>query len=236
MAEVARLVRERFGGEAGRMRHRFILSVIAMGGVVAGYVTLARPWQLRWGATGVESGEVLPGDELMTVVDLAATRAITVRAEAGDVWPWVAQLGQGRGGFYSYDRLENMVGCDIHSADTIVPEWQDVRVGDEIWLAPQFGLQVAQVDPGRVLVLRGNGPPGSAETAASPAPPFDFTWAFVIRPEPGGMTRLIVRERYRYLLPWARFLVEPVEALSFIMSRKMLRGIRDRAERAVGSS
>jgi hypothetical protein len=147
-----------------------------------------------------------------------------VGAPAGQVWPWIAQLGQGRGGFYSYDFLENLVGCHIHSADRIVPEWQDAGVGDEIKLAPQVGLVVALLERGRSLVLRGGVPMGNTP------PPYDFTWAFVLRDEPSGATRLLVRERYAYTRPWARLLAEPVEVVSFVMSQKMLRGIRDRAE------
>ena len=145
---------------------------------------------------------------------------------ADQVGPWIAQLGHGRGGFYSYDALENLAGCHIHSADQIVPEWQDVRVGDQIRLAPQVALAVALLEPRRSLVLRGGAPMGNTP------PPYDFTWAFALREELPGTTRLLVRERYAYTRPWARLLVEPVEAVSFVMTQKMLRGIRDRAERA----
>jgi hypothetical protein len=169
----------------------------------------------------------LPGDELMPHADLTATRAVTVRAPADGVWPWIAQLGQGRGGFYSYDFLENLVGCDIHSADRIVPEWQAIDVGAQVRLHPEAGLIVALVEPGQALVLRGGVPMGRTP------PPYDFTWAFVLRGEPAGATRLVVRERYAYSRRWARLLVEPVEFVSFIMSRRMLRGIKERAERAV---
>jgi hypothetical protein len=171
-----------------------------------------------------ECGASLPGDDLIVSPDLTATRAITVRASADQVWPWIAQLGQGRGGFYSYDFLENLVGCDIHSADHIFPGWQGIRIGDEVRLAPAVGLDVAAVEPGRSLVLRGGIPMGNAPS------PYEFTWAWVLRNEPDGTSRLLVRERYAYTRPWARFLVEPVEAVSFVMSQKMLRGIRDRAE------
>jgi hypothetical protein len=140
------------------------------------------------------------------------------------VWPWIAQLGQGRGGFYSYDFLENLVGCDIHSADRIESEWQDVGVGDQVRLAPKVGLAVAFLERGRSLVLRGGIPVGNT------APPYDFTWAFVLRDEPDGTTRLLVRERYAYTRSWAWLLVEPAEAVSFVMSRKMLRGLRNRTE------
>jgi hypothetical protein len=136
-------------------------------------------------------------------------------------------LGQGRGGFYSYDFLENLVGCDIHSADRINPEWQDVDVGDEVRFAPEIGLAVASLEQGRSLVLRGGVPIGRT------APPYDFTWSFVLRAGPDKTTRLLVRERYAYKRPWARLIVEPTEVLSFVMSRKMLRGIKNRAERSL---
>jgi hypothetical protein len=201
----------------------------AIAGAAAAGVLLARRWQLRWGATAQELAGPLPGDELIARPDLTATRALTVRAPADQVWPWVAQLGQARGGFYSYDFLENLVGCDIHSADRVVPEWQDVEAGDKVGLHPEVALEVTAVDPGRSLVLRGGGPDGNAP------PPFDFTWAFAVRPGPDGTTRLIARERYAYTRPWARFIVEPVEVIDFLMTQKMLRGIRSRAEQAAGA-
>jgi hypothetical protein len=127
---------------------------------------------------------------------------VTIAADAGDVWPWLVQLGQGRGGFYSYDLLENLVArCDIHSADHIVAEWQRIAVGDRVLLHPDVPLAVAVVEPGQVLVLRGGVPMGTT------APPYDFTRR------------------------WAPLLVEAAEAVSFVMSQKMLRGIRVRAER-----
>jgi hypothetical protein len=167
----------------------------------------------------------LPGDGLMATANVQSTRAVTIRAAPNEVWPWIAQLGQGRGGFYSYDALENLVGCDIHSANTIVPEWQLVRVGDQVKLAPEVALTVATVDPGRALVLHGGIPMGSV------APPYDCTWAFVLRTTPDGSTRLVLRERYGYAHWWAALIVEPTEMVSFLMSTRMLRGIRQRVER-----
>jgi hypothetical protein len=213
------------------MRRRHVLGGTGIGGAIAAGMVLARRWQAQWGATGQEAGEPLPGDDLIARADLTATRAINVGVPADEVWPWIAQLGQGRGGFYSYDALENLAGCDIHSADRIVPEWQEVRVGDQIRLAPQVALAVALLEPRRSLVLRGGAPSGGAPMRNRP-PPYDFTWAFALREELPGTTRLLVRERYAYTRPWARLLVEPVEAVSFVMTQKMLRGIRDRAERA----
>jgi len=205
------------------VRCRYAAGVSAVG-FVAAYILVARPRQLRWGASAQECEASLPGDDLITSPDLVAARAVTVRTSVGRVWPWIAQMGQGRGGFYSYDFVENLAGCDIHSADRIVAEWQDIKIGNEIKLAPAVGLEVTALEPGRSLVLRGGAPMGNTP------PPYDFTWAWVLRDEPGGTARLLVRERYAYTRPWARFLVEPVEAVSFVMTDKMLRGIRDRAE------
>lgn len=188
---------------------------------------LGRRWMAHWGATTEEIDAELPGDEFVEGTDLTTTRAVTVHARAAEIWPWIAQLGQGRGGFYSYDAAENLVGCDIHSAERIVSEWQDVVVGSEVRLAPEVAMTVAAVDPGRALVLRGGIPTGRSRA------PFDSTWAFVLREEPDGTTRLVSRERYEYLTWWAALVVEPASVVSFVMSRKMLHGIAERAERGV---
>jgi len=211
------------------MRSPYVVGLSATAGATAVYILAARSRQLRWGATDEESEGPLPGDDLIEKADITATRAITIRASAAQVWPWIVQLGQGRGGFYSYDFLENLVGCDIHSADRVVPEWQDVRVGDEVRFAPEVGLAVACLEHGRSLVLRGGVPIGNRE------PPYNSTWAFVLRDGPDKTTRLLVRERYAYKHPWARLIIEPTEVLSFVMSHKMLRGIKERAERTAGA-
>ena len=189
------------------MRRRDVTSVIAVGAAAA-YLLAVRPWQLRWGATDEECDASLPGDDLIANPDLTATRAITVHVAAEQVWPWIAQLGQGQGGFYSYDALENLVGCNIHSADQIVPQWQTITVGDQVKLHPEVGLDVAVVEQGRALVLRGGVPMGTAP------PPYDFTWAFVLQEQPDGTTRLLVRERYAYTQRWAPLLVEPVAVVA----------------------
>ncbi len=203
------------------------LAPVVVGAVVLSVVTLR--WSaLHWGATTEESREPLPGDELLPVAGLVATRAITIQAPPEDVWPWVVQLGADRGGFYSYDRIENLVGCRLHSADSVVEEWQHLEAGDVVRLHPQVALAVASVDPGRSLVLRAP----QAEQAGSEAAPYDFTWSFVLRRHPHRATRLITRERFAHTHRWSPLVVEPVSVASSLMSQKMLRGIRDRAERA----
>src|SRR2546427_12872918 len=97
---------------------------------------------LRWGTTDREVRDPLAGDDLIPNADMIATRAITIHAAADRVWPWIAQLGQERGGFYSYDWLENLVGCNIHSSNRILPEWQDTKGWDEDPVAPAGWLGV----------------------------------------------------------------------------------------------
>ncbi len=207
------------------MLRRMMTGGALLAAAAAAYLFVLRPWHLGWGAAEEERTARLPGDDLVREPDLTATRAVTVRASPERVWPWLAQLGQGRGGLYSYDALENLVGCDMHSADHIVPEWQGVAVGDEVRLHPDVPLHVAVVESGRALVLSGGVPMGETP------PPYDFSWAFVLRPSADGTTRLLVRERYGSTQWWSPLLVEPVEAVSFFMSQKMMRGIRHRAQR-----
>lgn len=192
-------------------------------GLAAGSVTgmTARYLMLNWGATTGETREPLPGDAVLTEADLVATRSITIQAPPEEVWPWIAQLGQGRGGFYSYDWLENLLGCDVRSAENIVEQWQRPSIGDEVRLHPKVALKVVEVRPGHALVLH---------AAAPPVAPYDFTWAFVVRPHPHRATRLIVRERYSYRAAWSALVCEPLAVGSYVMTQRMLRGLRDRAE------
>ncbi len=196
--------------------------------VAVGALLLTRRMTLTWGTRDDEYLAPLPGDDLVPDARSIATRAITVAASARDVWPWLVQLGSGRAGFYSYDTVENLFGLDIHNADRIEPQWQALAVGDDVRLAPEAALRVARLEPEEHLVLHGIGGPDQ------PAMPFEFSWAFVLRPLPGGGTRLLVRERYQPVVWWAPAIIEPVHPVSFVMSARMLRGIRDRAEAAAG--
>jgi hypothetical protein len=206
----------------GSLRVRALLSKVAA--VVVGVVLLRR-WQVRWGATDTEVDANLPGDELMPRANRSTTRAMAIAAPPKEVWPWLVQMGQGRGGLYSYDVLENLIGCDIHSADQIVEDWQHVTVGDSFRLHPDIALHVVVVEPGHALVIRGGVPMGDT------APPYDFTWAFVLNELADGTTRLVIRERYCFKRWWASLVVDSVTPVSFVMTRKMLHGIRARAER-----
>jgi len=181
----------------------------------------------QWGATKAEARAALPGDELVPAPARTTTRAITVHAPAAHVWRWLVQIGQDRGGMYSYDWLENLVGLHIHSTHQIRPEWQQLAVGDQIRLIRQgwFGLKdgyalaVAHLVPTRTLVLY---------DASWPA-----IWSFHIRAMDAGSCRLISRGRGPCTTRTdsaVDFLVGPVE---FAMSRRMLLGIKQRAESAV---
>jgi len=205
---------------------------VALGAVLGAVAALPllRGWAMTYGATDAELVATLPGDDVVPRASTVATRAITIAAEPEDVWPWLVQLGQGRGGFYSYDWLENAVGLGIHSADRIEPRWQALAVGDLVHLAEEVALRAVVVEPGRALVLQGAVAPGDGP------PPYDFTWAFVLAARPFGMTRLVVRERYGYTRRFASLIVEPAQAVSFLMTTRMLRGIRDRAERTAGTT
>ncbi|HSL60000.1 MAG TPA: hypothetical protein VK866_19295 [Acidimicrobiales bacterium] len=176
--------------------------------------------------TPAERSMALPGDDLVDAT-VTATLAITIGAPAERVWPWVAQLGQDRGGFYSYTRLENLMGCRITNADRVVPEWQARAVGESVPLHPDMALEVAEFDPPRALVLR-SPDPGSDESAADV--PFASSWAFLVDGRADGTTRLLTRERYAAERPAVAAAVRALVIGSTIMGRRMLLGIRDRAE------
>ncbi|MBJ7454289.1 MAG: hypothetical protein JHC71_19700 [Blastococcus sp.] len=177
-----------------------------------------------------ELASAMPGDDVVPHPDLGYTRGITVAAPPAVVWPWVAQLGQGRGGFYSYDGLENLFRCDIHSADRVLPEYQDLAVGDVVRLAPGAApsFRVHAVRPPHALVLVSDGPAGEEPVAVHSAEPV-VTWQWMLRPLDGGRrTRLLVRQRLSRPRT-QRLLWRLVEPVGFVMERRTLRGIRDRA-------
>ena len=212
------------------MRRVLLPAAVAALATVGAYATALRRRQLCWGATSDEVGMPLPGDELLGTADLVATRAVSIRAAVEDVWPWLAQMGQGHGGLYSYDWVENLVGCQMNSADRVVPEWQEVAVGDDFRLHPDVALKIQLVPPPHALVVEGGVSATGEVAAGDEGAPYDFTWAFVLVPAAPDVTRLVVRERYSCHTTAARVLVEAVSVVSFVMTERMLRGIRDRAE------
>jgi hypothetical protein len=201
------------------------------------YAMVARSWMRNWGASVDEAQTELPGESALANPQYQSRRAITIYASAEVVWNWLIQIGQGRGGFYSYDWLENLFNLNIHSTDRIVPEFQDLAPGDFIAAEPghAFGWRVAEIDEGKSLVLRVS----IEETDSAGAPQVDpaaFSgfWIFQLNPIDASSCRLIADFRADFgpgPLPASlpAMLLEPVH---FIMERKMLLGIRERAERS----
>jgi hypothetical protein len=201
----------------------------------ATYAIAIRPRMIRWGATDDEVARTLPGDDLVPQPRYIQTHAISIAATPGAIWPWLVQMGQGRAGLYSYDRVERAFGCQIENADRIVPELQSLAVGDEIRLVPEdfavpLRFVVGALEPERALVLRS---PGTREEALEAGLPFG-SWAFVLEPIDPVATRLVVRFRSDYQPTPTGLIVNgyALEPVHFLMERKMLMGIRDRAERA----
>ena len=203
------------------------LAVAGLLGVVAvGYGALGRRPCLTWGATDEEVARGMPGDALLVDPDVLATRAVGIDAPPSAVWPWLVQMGSGRGGVYTYDWIENLLGLEMHSADTVHPEWQDRAVGD----AERLGrsgptMRVAVLEPESAMVLA--------------ADEGNWVWAFGIYPDGDGRTRLVSRNRISS--PGASIVARALQSLvmepgSLVMERRMLLGIRERAERLASSS
>ena len=216
-------------------RFRGPLAAVAAGAAAAGYVLAARPRLLNWGATAQEAAGPLPGDELVPTPRMQSTRAVSISAPAAEIWPWLLQLGAGRGGMYSYDLLENAAGLGIHSADRILPEYQQLDVGDVIPLGRGNGIPVRRLETGSVLALGGSMDPRTGRIAPSggvtEGPRLELGWAFVLQPLNGRTTRLLSRTRYDYSpLPVGLILRPVLEPLQFMMERRMLLGIKSRAE------
>lgn len=208
--------------------HRALWTLGAAWMLYATTVVLVRPVYLHWGTTAAERAMRLLGDDLTPGATYHVDHAITIHAPADSVWPWLVQLGQDRGGFYSYSWLERLVGDNVHNADRIHPEWQHLHAGDTIFAVQpdyfggrlgQIGWRVAALEPGRGMYLERWG-------------------AFVLAPVDSASTRLIIRTRGAaappnvasvLLGPLNVFVLEPAH---FIMQRGMMRGIRERAERS----
>jgi len=189
--------------------------VLALLAIAFAYLRLFRPWQLRWGATDAELARQLPGDDLVVAPTFNATRAITIGASPAEIWPWLAQVGVTRAGWYSYDRLDNF---GRESARRIVPELQDLKPGDILGMSPdgKKGIPVHALDEPHSMIW------GS---------PPDSSWSWLLETQPDGTTRVItrVRNRYRWLSPSIAFSLL-IEFADIWMMRRMLLNLRERIE------
>jgi hypothetical protein len=217
------------------MKLRSVAGTLA-GLTVAGaiYSLVIRPWHLRWGTTDRESEMPLPGDEVKPAAGISVTHAVTIYAPPENVWRWLIQIGQDRGGFFSYDFLENLFGLQIRNLYEIRPELQELKRGDWIrsahkgWFGGRFedkaGWFVENIKEDHFLVLRDEIEHGS--------------WSFILKPIPEQKTRLIIRargDRPASLLRWM-FHLAVFEPAHFIMERKMMLNLKDLAENGPGSS
>jgi hypothetical protein len=196
------------------MKSRGIILVLSAALAVLGYVRIRQPI-LTWGATETEAAGPLPGDELLPAADDASTRAIDIDAPPANVWPWLAQMGPSpRGGAYTYDWIENLLGLNMHSADRVLPEYQNPQVGDTIELGSNR-MRLELVEPKHALGWR-------SEDG-------NWVWTFVLV-DRGGTTRLISRNRFRPPSLTARIGMLPMEPGSLLMERRMLREIKRLSE------
>ena len=157
---------------------------------------------------------------------------MTIDAPPEEVWPWIVQIGADRGGFYSYDWLENRIGLEIHSATEIRPEWQDLEAGEVVYAnrARTAGWYVVELLPGKVLSLAVADLLRDRPARRDEGFRWEFLWTFAVRPDVGGKTRLLIRERVGFGSHVTQWLMSPVGLVSFVMTRKMLYGIKVRAE------
>jgi hypothetical protein len=199
-------------------------SRLSAAGTALATLLVARTVLRNWGATKAECQTDLPGDEFVPDPAVVRTRAVTVDVAASSVWPWLAQVGQNRGGLYSYDKLERLLGVQIHNADVIHPEWQDLAVGDRVqlvqrnWLGMPDGvaLTVSRIDPGESIVLYDK--------------VWRAVWSFHLSERGLGRCRLISRSRGPRQHELGRLGDELFDPISLVMTRKMLLGIKARAE------
>lgn len=206
--------------------------IVAAIAVFALFFSVVRPSYLRWGATDAELHASFPGEELFPVAGSRSVRAVTVGAPAEEVWPWVAQIGQDRGGFYSYEVLEDLVGCEMPRATQVLPEHQAWREGDQLWMYPKEkldgagGARLVAHEPGRLLMF------ASRALGARVDQPEAGVWGFVVQPLDEHNTRLLAVSRSApeaspMAAGFARAVFEPAH---HVMERRMLVNLRTLAE------
>ena len=179
-----------------------------------------RRWFGRWGATATDRTRVMAGDGAVVHPSYSATLAVTIDARPEQIWPWLVQMGYQRGGLYSYDWLDRLFGyLDRPSANAILPQFQQLAVGDEIPTGRGQGFPVTAIEPYRALVLSGVGDG------------FAWLWQFGLYPLDERRTRLVSRNRVSVPLTLGSWLfMRVIEPAAFLMTRRMLLGLKRRAE------
>lgn len=179
-----------------------------------------RRWMGRWGTAPSDLSGVMAGDGLLDKATYSGTMAVIVNAQPEHIWPWLVQMGYRRGGLYSYDWLDRLFGyLDRPSATRILPEFQHLAVGDRIPLGRGPSWPVAVIETNRALVLDMRNMGG-----------FDWVWQFGLYPVDEKRTRLVSRSRVRTQTAWARLATYAIEPTGFLMTRRMLLGLKHRAE------
>jgi hypothetical protein len=178
-----------------------------------------RRWFGRWGTTPADLTRVMTGDEVIINPTHSATHAVTVNAPPDHIWPWLVQMGHQRGGLYSYDWLDLLFGfLDRPSANQILPEFQHLAVGDKIHLGPREELTVTALEAPRALVL------------SYKAHGIEWVWQFGLYPLDNNRTRLVSRGTERIPTLAGRLGMLIMQPAAFIMTRRMLLGLKQRAE------
>ena len=208
------------------MHRRVIMKMLVWGAIAfCFFVVLAifvyRPWAINWGATDDEISSSMPGDEMLQNPTFNATRAVTIQAQPEEIWPWIVQYGYKKGGMYCYDWFDN---DGVPSADRILPEYQNLKVGDLIPLSPFLCVRVVELTPNRSMLWVF--PEGSGPWTNS-------TWAWELCQKDAHHTRLLTRLRVRTHSVISRIMLDFFE---IVMMRKSMLGIKQRAERMAGSS
>jgi hypothetical protein len=188
----------------------------------------ARRYYRNWGTTKEECRMRLPGDALVHGPVDQTTEGVWINASAGSVWPWLVQMGQDRGGLYSFETLENLVGLHYRNADRIRPEWQHLAPADEMRLVPKgwmglgngFSMHVVDVIEQQCIVL-GAAPPGQ---------PSDMVWSFHLFPHWDDRCRLLIRTRTQLRHPGEVIITELAGPAKALLTRGILLGIKRRAE------
>jgi hypothetical protein len=213
------------------MRRRSLTTLAAATGAAATYHVLIRPRILRRGATDEEVARVLPGDEIAPRDSLRSTMATTIAATPEQVWPWLVQVGWSRGAFYSYNRVENLLGMDTHNADRVHPEWQNLKVGDTMWMGhPRLRYlfpetKAARIEPNRALVFAIYGRPEGTDVPPTGA------WSFVLERIGERSTRLISRLQVNPPPLLGKLIIYGfMEPAHFVMQSGMFRGLKGRIE------